>query len=33
VEDAQQRIVGVIRHLEDLGEIVVSRGGGDDIIV
>ncbi|TDY50476.1 flagellar motor switch protein FliG [Alicyclobacillus sacchari] len=33
VEDAQQRIVGVIRHLEDIGEIVVSRGGGDDIIV
>lgn len=33
VEDAQQRIVGIIRHLEDLGEIVVSRGGGDDIIV
>ncbi|GMA61568.1 flagellar motor switch protein FliG [Alicyclobacillus fastidiosus] len=33
VEDAQQRIVGVIRHLEDLGEIVVSHGGGDDIIV
>lgn len=33
VEDAQQRIVGIIRHLEDLGEIVVSRGGGDDVIV
>lgn len=33
VEDAQQRIVGIIRHLEELGEIVVSRGGGDDIVV
>lgn len=33
VEDAQQRIVGIIRHLEDIGEIVVSRGGGDDVVV
>lgn len=33
VEDSQQRIVGVIRHLEELGEIVISRGGGDDVIV
>jgi flagellar motor switch protein FliG len=33
VEDAQQRIVGVIRRLEDSGEIIVARGGGDDIIV
>ncbi|GMA49040.1 flagellar motor switch protein FliG [Alicyclobacillus contaminans] len=33
VEDAQQRIVGVIRRLEESGEIIVSRGGGDDIIV
>lgn len=33
VEDAQQRIVGIIRHLEELGEIVISRGGGDDIVV
>jgi flagellar motor switch protein FliG len=33
VEDAQSRIVAVIRRLEDAGEIVVARGGGDDIIV
>lgn len=33
VEDAQQRIVAVIRRLEESGEIVVARGGGDDIIV
>lgn len=33
VEDAQQRIVGVIRRLEESGEIIVSRGGGDDLIV
>lgn len=33
VEEAQQRIVSVIRKLEDAGEIIVSRGGGDEIIV
>ncbi|PWI58186.1 flagellar motor switch protein FliG [Sulfoacidibacillus thermotolerans] len=33
VEDAQQRIVAQIRQLEDMGEIVISRGGGDDILV
>ncbi|MGM0873665.1 MAG: flagellar motor switch protein FliG [Bacillota bacterium] len=33
VEEAQSRIVGVIRRLEEAGEIVVARGGGDDIIV
>jgi flagellar motor switch protein FliG len=33
VEDAQQRIVGTIRRLEESGEIVVARGGGDDVIV
>ncbi|MBM7701864.1 flagellar motor switch protein FliG [Metabacillus iocasae] len=33
VEEAQSRIVGVIRRLEDAGEIVIARGGGDDIIV
>ena len=32
VEEAQQKIVGVIRKLEDSGEIVISRGGGDEII-
>jgi flagellar motor switch protein FliG len=33
VEEAQQRIVGVIRRLEEAGEIVVARGGGEEIIV
>jgi len=33
VEEAQQRIVSVIRKLEDAGEIIVSRGGGDEIFV
>lgn len=33
VEESQQKIVNVIRRLEDSGEIVVSRGKGDEIIV
>lgn len=33
VEEAQSRIVGVVRKLEEAGEIVIARGGGDDIIV
>ncbi len=33
VEEAQQRIVGIIRQLEDSGEIIISRGGGDELIV
>ncbi|GIN61524.1 flagellar motor switch protein FliG [Robertmurraya siralis] len=33
VEEAQSRIVAIIRRLEEAGEIVVARGGGDDIIV
>jgi len=33
VEEAQQKIVNVIRRLEDAGEIIISRGGGDEIIV
>ena len=32
VEEAQQRIVGVIRDLEEKGEIVIMKGGKDDII-
>ena len=32
-EEAQQKIVGVIRKLEDASEIVISRGGGDDLVV
>ena len=33
VEDAQQKIVNNIRKLEDAGEIVIARGGGDEIVV
>lgn len=33
VEEAQTRIVSVIRRLEETGEIIIARGGGDDIIV
>src|SRR5690625_1608402 len=33
VEEAQTRIVSVIRRLEEIGEIIIARGGGDDIIV
>jgi len=33
VEDAQQRIVAVIRRLEEAGEIIISRGGEDEIVV
>lgn len=33
VEEAQQKIVNIIRKLEDSAEIVISRGGGDEIVV
>lgn len=33
VEDAQQKIVNIIRKLEDAGEIVISRGAGDEVVV
>jgi len=33
VENAQQKIVNIIRQLEDAGEIIISRGGGDELIV
>ena len=32
VEEAQQRIVGIIRKLEEDGEIIILKGGKDDII-
>ena len=32
VEEAQQKIVNIIRKLEDASEIIISRGGGDEII-
>ena len=33
VEEAQQKIVNIIRKLEDSAEIVIARGEGDEIIV
>lgn len=33
VEEAQTRIVATIRRLEESGEIIIARGGGDDIVV
>ncbi len=33
VEEAQQKIVNTIRKLEDLGEIIIARGEGDDVFV
>ncbi len=32
VDEAQQRIVGIIRHLEEEGELVIGKGGEDEII-
>ncbi len=33
VEEAQQRIVNVIRHLEEQGEVIIKKGGEDDDII
>lgn len=33
VEEAQQKIVNIIRRLQDTGEIIIARGGGDEVIV
>jgi flagellar motor switch protein FliG len=33
VEEAQQKIVNYIRQLDESGEIVIARGGEDEIIV
>jgi flagellar motor switch protein FliG len=33
VEEAQQKIVAIIRRLEEEGEIVISKGGKDEVIV
>ena len=33
VEEAQQRIVAVVRRLEEAGEIVISRGGEEEMLV
>jgi len=32
VEESQQRIVNIIRKLEEAGEIIVARGGGEEMI-
>ena len=32
VEEAQQRIVSIIRRLEDEGVLTISKGGNDEII-
>jgi flagellar motor switch protein FliG len=32
VEEAQQRIVDIIRDLEEKNEIIILKGGKDDII-
>ena len=32
VEQAQQKIVAVIRRLEEAGEIIISRGGEDALV-
>lgn len=33
VEDTQQKIVAIIRRLEESGEVVIARSGGEDILV
>lgn len=33
VEEAQQRIVNIIRKLEDQGEVIIKKGGEDDNII
>jgi len=33
VEEAQQKIVSIIRHLEDTGEVVIARSGEDEMVV
>jgi flagellar motor switch protein FliG len=33
VEESQQKIIAIIRHLEDTGEIVVARSGEDELVV
>ncbi len=33
VEEAQQRIVNVVRELEESGEIVIARGGEEELVV
>ena len=32
IEEAQQKIVSIVRHLDDIGEIVIVRSGEDELI-
>jgi flagellar motor switch protein FliG len=32
-EEAQQRIVNIIRRLEEQGEVIIKKGGDDDNIL
>lgn len=33
IEEAQTRVVSVVRRLEDSGDLIISRGGEDELIV
>jgi flagellar motor switch protein FliG len=33
VEESQQKIVNIIRKLEDAGEIIVARAGEEELVV
>ena len=33
LEEGQQKIVSIIRRLEDSGEIVIARSGEDELVV
>ena len=33
VEEAQQSIVRIVRRLDKAGEIIISRGGEDEVVV
>ncbi|MCL2217557.1 MAG: flagellar motor switch protein FliG [Defluviitaleaceae bacterium] len=33
MEESQQKIVNIVRRLQESGEIIVARGGGDDIVM
>ena len=33
VEESQQKVVNVVRALEDTGEIIISRGGEEELVV
>ncbi len=33
VEEAQQKIIEIISKLEENGEIIISRGGNDELVL